>query len=87
MSAAARVKDQDVLSWLRDRCFESHAIAREAIGPQTRFVEDVGMDSLDVAELIMGLEEAFDVTIPDADAEKLRTVGEAMSYLKEKGVA
>ena len=84
MSAAAKVTNQDVLSWLRERCFETHAMAAAAVTAETRFVEDVGMDSLDVAELIMALEEAFDVTIADADAEKLRTVGEAVRYVDEK---
>ena len=84
MSASAKVKHQDVLSWLRERCFETHALAPEAVVAETRFVEDVGMDSLDVAELIMALEETFEVTIPDAEAEKLRTVGEAVRYVEER---
>jgi len=49
-----------------------------------KYIKDLGADSLDLVELIMALEEKFDVDIPDEDAEKLTTVGESMEYLKEK---
>uniref|UniRef100_UPI00248D5CB1 acyl carrier protein n=1 Tax=Cloacibacillus porcorum TaxID=1197717 RepID=UPI00248D5CB1 len=48
------------------------------------FVDDLGADSLDVFQIIMGIEEEFDIEIPDEDAEKLTTVGEAMEYVKTK---
>ncbi len=48
------------------------------------FVDDLGADSLDVVELVMGLEEEFDVEIPDEDAEKITTVADAVSYIEEK---
>ena len=48
------------------------------------FVDDLGADSLDVVELVMGLEEEFDVEIPDEDAEKIATVADAVSYIEEK---
>ncbi len=48
------------------------------------FVDDLGADSLDVVELVMGLEEEFDVEIPDEDAEKIATVQDAVSYIEEK---
>lgn len=48
------------------------------------FMDDLGADSLDVVELVMGLEEEFDVEIPDEDAEKITTVGQAVSYIDEK---
>jgi acyl carrier protein len=47
-------------------------------------VEDLGADSLDTVELVMAFEEEFDIEIPDEDAERLTTVGEAVSYLKNK---
>ncbi|MCK4797446.1 MAG: acyl carrier protein [Spirochaetes bacterium] len=47
------------------------------------FIEDLGADSLDTVELIMQLEEAFDIQIPDEDAEKISTVGEAVKYIEE----
>ena len=49
-----------------------------------RLVEDLGADSLDIVELIMGIEEEFDIEIPDEDAEKLTSVGEAMNYTLSK---
>ena len=53
------------------------------ISESTTFVGDLGADSLDTVELIMALEEEFDVEIPDEKAEKIKTVGEAISYIQE----
>ncbi len=50
---------------------------------EAKFVEDLGADSLDVVELVMALEEKFDIEIPDADAEKIATVGDAIKYIEE----
>jgi acyl carrier protein len=58
----------------------------EKVTPQASFVEDLGADSLDTVELVMAFEEEFGIEIPDEDAEKLQTVGDAINYLKEKGV-
>jgi acyl carrier protein len=55
----------------------------EKVTEDASFVEDLGADSLDTVELVMAFEEAFDVEIPDEDAEKLQTVGDAMRYLRE----
>jgi len=52
------------------------------VTPQSKFVEDLGADSLDVVELVMALEEEFDIEIPDEDAEKIATVGEAVKYIE-----
>ena len=49
---------------------------------EAKFIEDLGADSLDIVELVMGLEEEFGIDIPDEDADKLKTVGDAMNYLK-----
>jgi acyl carrier protein len=54
------------------------------VNPQSQFVQDLGADSLDTVELVMALEEEFDVEIPDEDAEKIKTVGEAVTYIKDK---
>ncbi len=51
---------------------------------KAKFIEDLGADSLDIVELVMAMEEAFGVDIPDEEAEKLRTVGDALKYLHEK---
>jgi acyl carrier protein len=59
-------------------------VAEEEVTPTASFVDDLGADSLDVVELVMGLEEEFDIEIPDEDAEKIATVGDAVSYIDNK---
>ena len=59
-------------------------MAEDEVTPQASFIDDLGADSLDVVELVMGLEEEFDVNIPDEDAEKITTVQEAVDYIDEK---
>jgi acyl carrier protein len=49
----------------------------------SKFIEDLGADSLDVVELVMALEEEFDIEIPDEDAEKILTVGDALKYIED----
>jgi acyl carrier protein len=51
--------------------------------PAAKFIEDLGADSLDTVELVMAFEEEFDIEIPDEDAEKITTVGDAVQYIKE----
>jgi acyl carrier protein len=58
----------------------------EKVTLEASFVEDLGADSLDTVELVMAFEEEFGIEIPDEDAEKLQTVGDAVTYLKDKGV-
>lgn len=58
-------------------------VDEEAITMEASFVDDLGADSLDVVELIMGLEQEFDIEIPDEDAEKIVLVGDAVNYIKE----
>ena len=55
----------------------------DEITMETTFVDDLGADSLDVFQIIMGIEEEFDIEIPDADAEKVTTVGDVVDYIKE----
>lgn len=59
-------------------------VNEEEVTSSASFVDDLGADSLDVVELVMGLEEEFDVEIPDEDAEKIGTVQDAVSYIDEK---
>ena len=54
-----------------------------AVTLNASFVDDLGADSLDIVELIMGLETEFDIEIPDEEAEKIRTVGDAVNYMKD----
>jgi acyl carrier protein len=56
----------------------------DEVTTQASFVDDLGADSLDVVELVMGLEEEFDIEIPDEDAEKIATVADAVKYIEEK---
>jgi acyl carrier protein len=62
-------------------------VEREKLTPDATFVEDLGADSLDIVELVMEFEKEFNIDIPDEDAEKLRTVGDALKYLNEKVTA
>jgi acyl carrier protein len=59
-------------------------VEREKLTNEASFIEDLGADSLDIVELVMEFEKEFNIDIPDEDAEKLRTVGDAMKYLHEK---
>ncbi len=61
---------------------EQLGVEADQVMPQSKFVEDLGADSLDVVELVMALEEEFDLEIPDEDAEKIATVGEASKYIE-----
>lgn len=60
-------------------------IDADAIKPESAFVDDLGADSLDVVELIMAIEEAFDMEIPDVQAETIVTVQDAVDYIKNNG--
>ena len=61
---------------------EQLGVDREKISPETSFVNDLGADSLDTVELVMELEEEFDINIPDDAAEKIQTVGEAIKFIE-----
>jgi acyl carrier protein len=61
---------------------EQLGVEADQVTPQSKFVEDLGADSLDVVELVMALEEEFDLEIPDEEAEKIATVGEAVKYIE-----
>jgi acyl carrier protein len=59
-------------------------VPKEDIKAESKFVDDLKADSLDVVELVMEFEEEFEITIPDEDYEKIRTVGDAVKYITEK---
>ncbi len=63
---------------------EKLGVEESQITPESHFVNDLGADSLDTVELIMEFEREFNITIPDEDAEKIQTVGDAIKYLEEK---
>jgi acyl carrier protein len=59
-------------------------VSKEEAVLQASFLDDLGADSLDIVELVMSLEEEFDIEIPDDDAEKIQTIGDAITYVKER---
>ena len=61
------------------------SVPREKVKRETDFVNDLGADSLGTVELVMSFEDEFEITIPDEDAEKIRTVGNAIDYISSKG--
>ena len=63
---------------------ENLGVNKEQVTRKTSFIEDVGADSLDIVELIMELEEEFEINIPDEQAEKIKTVGEAIEYIERE---
>lgn len=62
---------------------EQLGVAESAITMEASFIDDLGADSLDIVELVMAIEEEFDIEIPDSDAEKVVTVGDVVDYIKE----
>lgn len=63
---------------------EHMGASRDKLAHETSFINDLGADSLDTVELVMEFESAFDITIPDEDAEKIQTVGNAITYISGK---
>ncbi len=59
----------------------------ESVTAEASFIEDLGADSLDIVELVMTMEEEFDMEIPDEDAEKIKSVGDVISYVKTRSTA
>jgi acyl carrier protein len=78
MAVATKVKDIIV---------DQLGVDPEKVKLESKFIEDLGADSLDIVELVMAMEEEFDIEIPDEDAEKLKTVNDVQSYLVSKGKA
>lgn len=79
-------EDPDVAS-VQDRVFdivaEQLGVSRDQLTRETSFINDLGADSLDTVELVMELEEEFDVNIPEEEAEKIQTVGQAIDYIEK----
>ncbi len=63
---------------------EQLGVKQEEVVDQAKFIDDLGADSLDTVELVMALEEEFGIEIPDEDAEKMVSVGDAIKYIEEK---
>ncbi len=67
-----------------DLIVEQLGVSKEEAVLNASFIDDLGADSLDIVELVMTLEETFDIEIPDDDAEKMQTIADAVGYLKER---
>ena len=74
----------DIFSKVKEIIVNELSVDESQVTKDARFIEDLGADSLDTVELIMKFEEEFDINIPEEDAEKMKTVGDAVEYLKSK---
>tara|TARA_B100000941_G_scaffold239288_1_gene182464 strand:- start:224 stop:463 length:240 start_codon:yes stop_codon:yes gene_type:complete len=68
---------------VRDLVVDQLGVSEDQVNPQASFIDDLGADSLDTVELVMAFEEEFGIDIPDDDAEKMSSVGDAIKYLEE----
>ena len=73
----------DIETRVKDIIINELGVESEKVTPDASFVEDLGADSLDTVELVMAFEEEFGIEIPDEDAEKLQTVGDAVNYIQQ----
>lgn len=73
----------DIFEQVKEVVVEQLNANPDEVKPESRFVEDLGADSLDVVELVMALEEKFGIEIPDEDAEKIQTVADAVKYIED----
>ena len=77
------MSSEEVFEKVKNIIIEQLGVSETAVTNEASFIDDLGADSLDIVELIMALEEEFDIEIPDADAEKVVTVGDVVDYIKE----
>ena len=77
------MSSEEVLEKVKGIIVEQLGVADTAVTMEASFIDDLGADSLDIVELVMALEEEFDIEIPDSDAEKVVTVGDVVNYIKE----
>ena len=74
---------EEVFEKVKAIIVEQLGVAETSVEMESSFIDDLGADSLDIVELVMALEEEFDIEIPDSDAEKVVTVGDVVEYIKE----
>ena len=77
------MSSEEVFEKVKAIIVEQLGVTEATVTMEASFIDDLGADSLDIVELIMALEEEFDIEIPDADAEKVVTVGDVVDYIKE----
>ena len=74
---------EEVFERVKKIIIEQLGVTEASVTMEASFIDDLGADSLDIVELVMALEEEFDIEIPDADAEKVVTVGDVVEYIKD----
>ncbi len=77
------MSQEEIFEKVKSIIIEQLGVTEASVTMEASFIDDLGADSLDIVELIMALEEEFDIEIPDADAEKVVTVGDVVDYIKE----
>ncbi len=77
------MNSDEVFEKVKGIIVEQLGVTEGSVTMEASFIDDLGADSLDIVELVMALEEEFDIEIPDADAEKVTTVGDVVEYIKE----
>ncbi|WP_068550103.1 acyl carrier protein [Thermosulfidibacter takaii] len=75
---------KEVEAKIKEIIVEQLNVDESEVTPEASFIDDLGADSLDIVELVMAIEEAFDIEIPDEDAEKIKTVKDAVDYVVKK---
>ena len=78
------VDSSDVFEKVKSIIVEQLGVDEDEVTPEASFVDDLGADSLDIVELVMAFEETFGLEIPDEDAEKITTVGDAVRYIQSR---
>ena len=77
------MSSEEILEKVKGIIIEQLGVTDTAVTMEASFIDDLGADSLDIVELIMAIEEEFDIEIPDSDTEKVVTVGDVVDYIKE----
>lgn len=78
-----QMSSEEILEKVKGIIVEQLGVADTAVTMEASFIDDLGADSLDIVELVMAIEEEFDMEIPDSDAEKVVTVGDVVNYIKD----
>ena len=77
------MSSEEIFDKVKEIIVEQLGVSEDSVNEDASFIEDLGADSLDIVELIMAIEEEFDIEIPDTDAEKVVTVGDVVDYIKD----
>ena len=77
------MNSEEIFDKVKEIIIEQLGVTENSVTTEASFIDDLGADSLDIVELIMALEEEFDLEIPDSDAEKVVTVGDVVEYIKD----